>query len=331
MLAAGGGVPARADRASAATHAAHARSALADSAARRLACPSCAAPLAPARLRGLLTQDELAAWAELERERLFATLPGVVRCPHCQSAAPADDGARHHAVCGSCRHSFCTLCFAGYHPGRMCASDAGRLAVLRARAAGGCASAADAAELTRREDDALSRALITAIAKPCPRCADTFIEKSGGCNKVVCRACGDPFCFTCGCSVDPADPYGHYRAGACILFDEADVAAWNAAMAAEGAAAAVDAGDRVPGPPHQRLPPPPPGRGHWLAFAPRAARCPVCGSAVAAQGGNNDVRCRACTTRHCLACGDILRGRGAGAIHFGPRPPRCPQHGARGG
>jgi len=311
--------------------AALARSALADRAPRRLACPSCAGPLAPARLRGLLTDAELSSWADLDRERLLATLPGLVRCPHCGGPAPGDDGdggasssASHHAVCVSCSHSFCTLCFAGYHPGRICASDAGRLAVLRARLAGGCASAADTAELRRREDDAASRALIERTAKPCPGCA-TPISKTGGCNKVVCRACGGPFCFTCGGTVDATDPYGHYRSGACILFDEADVAAFNAAVAAEGAAALAD--DRVPGP---RLPPPPPaGRGHWLAFAPHAARCPVCASLVARAGNSNDARCGACATRHCAACGEILRGRGAGATHFGPRPPRCPQHGAR--
>jgi hypothetical protein len=41
-------------------------------------------------------------------------------------------------------------------------------------------------------------------------------------------------------------------------------------------------------------------------------------------GNNNLIACWSCTSRFCYCCRTVLRGRGAGGTHFGPRG--CKQH-----
>ncbi|BGP26799.1 hypothetical protein JCM10295v2_005759 [Rhodotorula toruloides] len=68
----------------------------------------------------------------------------------------------------------------------------------------------------------------------CPGCG-THIEKSHGCNHMACERCSSHFCFRCGSSISPSDPYKHFSAphSTCYgkLFDfhpggEPDVGEW---------------------------------------------------------------------------------------------------------
>ena len=58
-------------------------------------------------------------------------------------------------------------------------------------------------------------------SKRCPRC-DAAIEKSGGCNKVVCGFCRCIMCWKCGREIHG---YDHFKKR-CRLFDEAEEQAW---------------------------------------------------------------------------------------------------------
>ena len=49
------------------------------------------------------------------------------------------------------------------------------------------------------------------------------IQKSEGCNKMTCGACGAAFCWRCSRAVEG---YEHFRAGACVLFDHGDIQRW---------------------------------------------------------------------------------------------------------
>ena len=49
------------------------------------------------------------------------------------------------------------------------------------------------------------------------------IQKSEGCNKMTCGACGAFFCWRCNRAVEG---YDHFRAGACVLFDHGDIQRW---------------------------------------------------------------------------------------------------------
>ena len=59
-------------------------------------------------------------------------------------------------------------------------------------------------------------------AKRCPSCG-MAIQKSEGCNKMTCGACGAAFCWRCSRAVDG---YDHFRAGACVLFDHGEIQRW---------------------------------------------------------------------------------------------------------
>lgn len=49
------------------------------------------------------------------------------------------------------------------------------------------------------------------------------IEKSAGCNKMTCTNCGAFFCWRCNKRVEG---YEHFRTGKCILFEDAEINAW---------------------------------------------------------------------------------------------------------
>ena len=49
------------------------------------------------------------------------------------------------------------------------------------------------------------------------------IQKSEGCNKMTCGACGAFFCWRCNRAVEG---YDHFRAGACVLFDHGEIQRW---------------------------------------------------------------------------------------------------------
>lgn len=63
--------------------------------------------------------------------------------------------------------------------------------------------------------------------KQCPTCK-MAIQKAAGCSHMICGSCGTHFCWRCNKSIDG---YEHFRAGACILFDEGEIRAWEMQMA----------------------------------------------------------------------------------------------------
>ena len=60
----------------------------------------------------------------------------------------------------------------------------------------------------------------------CPQC-ETAIEKSMGCNHMLCTRCKTHFCYLCGNWIDPKEPYHHFnnQNSSCNqrLFDGVDV------------------------------------------------------------------------------------------------------------
>jgi E3 ubiquitin-protein ligase RNF14 len=54
------------------------------------------------------------------------------------------------------------------------------------------------------------------------------LVNSHGCNHMTCNRCSSHFCYRCGESISPQDPYAHYRrpGHACFekLFDQEEIA-----------------------------------------------------------------------------------------------------------
>lgn len=72
------------------------------------------------------------------------------------------------------------------------------------------------------EEERALRAWLDANATECPGCA-AWVNKSEGCSHMTCSKCGSHFCYRCGQSLRPSDPYKHYNTpgGRCYgkLFD----------------------------------------------------------------------------------------------------------------
>ena len=66
----------------------------------------------------------------------------------------------------------------------------------------------DCSEYTSRADvnaeETLSMNAISATAKACPRCA-AWVERTGGCNVIVCASCGGSYCWLCLALLPPGD------------------------------------------------------------------------------------------------------------------------------
>lgn len=161
---------------------------------------------------------------------------------------------------------------------------------------------------------------------PCPSCRAP-IYKSSGCNKMTCPNCSQFFCWCCRklisgydvrglpgrerAGLDPAPPSPqHFGQYSCPLFDEHEIAAWEAMWQGGGRAA-------------PRRP-----RFEQVADIERARRrrcCPGCGRLQNCDGGNNHMRCEGCRMRFCFFCGrPVVKF----AEHFRVADG-CPQHGDR--
>lgn len=149
-----------------------------------------------------------------------------------------------------------------------------------------------------------------------------------------CAACSTSFCFVCSAVVE--EGYSHFGSGKCRLLSAEEIARWEREERGAGGqgAAAAAAADRNAfwlGLARQQQQQQQRGRGDGgggngngnnnLPLRPiKVSRCPTCGAQHA--GESNDRRCGNCKTRHCGACGEVLR---KGLVHFG-RPPKCPAH-----
>ncbi|EFN52541.1 hypothetical protein CHLNCDRAFT_138969 [Chlorella variabilis] len=264
----------------------------------KLRCPDpgCGAALAPGVLRRVLSPDDFGRWEQLTLQRTLDTMPDAAYCPRCSSLALED--ADSCAQCPTCLFVFCSLCNEGWHPGTTCVSAETKLAMVRRKLAGGGRAAVD--DLRRQEQELLSLAQIEAgwaalckMSKRCPQCG-MATQKAEGCNKMACGGCGAYWCWRCGKEIDG---YRHFRSGQCILFDEAEILRWEAQWEEMQAAARVMAA---------------------------GLRNEMCGQVNHKIGNNNHLACWSCTSHFCYCCRAVLRGRGAGGSHFGPRG--CKQH-----
>ena len=298
--------------------------------------PGCKEPLAAHTLKNILDPEVFERWESLTLQRALDQMADAAYCPRCGTLS-LEDLSDNCADCPKCFYIFCTLCNEGRHPGVQCVSAETRLAMLRRKAEGGGSAAV--AELRKKEHEMMSLATIEKSTKPCPACG-MAIQRSEGCNKMVCGNCNAFFCYKCGKQISG---YDHYKAGgACVLFDEAEILRWERRWQEQAGAHAAAAfrndyllefgdngqeegdlglgeninrraGNRGGG-----------GGGAVGRVAPLpTASCPQCGQPNYRFARNNHLQCWSCTRHFCAVCKTVLQRRGGG-MHFGPK--KCPQH-----
>jgi len=301
--------------------------------------PGCNEPLAAHLLHQILEPEIFERWETLTLQRALDQMSDAAYCPRCNTLS-LEDLSDNCADCPKCFFVFCTLCNEGRHPGVQCVSAETRLAMLRRKAEG--AGSAAVAELRKKEHEMMSLATIEKSSKPCPACG-MAIQRSEGCNKMVCGNCNAFFCYKCGKQISG---YDHYKAGVgeCVLFDEAEILRWERRwqeQAGAHAAAAFrndyllefggdngqdenqfGANENINRRGGNRGGNGGGGGGDRVAPLPMS-NCPSCGQPNYRFARNNHLHCWSCTRHFCAVCRTVLQRRGGGN-HFGPKG--CPQH-----
>lgn len=134
----------------------------------------CQAQIGDADVRSIVTQE---LQDRLDRFREIKADPAARECPQCSTLVLGGSARRPRLVCSCCTAEFCFL-HAGAHPGQTCRQY----------------------EQSRRVDERLARAYVSATSRPCPGCRKP-IEKNGGCNHMTCPDCRTDFCWLCGFNI----------------------------------------------------------------------------------------------------------------------------------
>ncbi|MEW5307671.1 MAG: hypothetical protein WDW36_010049 [Sanguina aurantia] len=286
----------------------HCRTQLEEGAVDNLRCPQpkCRLALSPCALQQMLTAAELERFEALVLQRTLNAMQDIVYCPRAGCQTVCIEDGDHLAQCPTCFFAFCSLCGESWHAGTQCMDPATALEILakRNQRGGGENRIADA----RKELDLLNQMkslkLMAETTRRCPMC-DMGIDKSEGCNKMTCLSCGTFFCWKC---LSIIEGYDHFGRDSCSMFDLEEIQRWNAQMQehAPPREAVAEARHMV---------------GLMRDLGARPCFCPRCGQQNVKEGGNNDVRCWACSSHFCYLCRSAFAKSGA---HF--RAGGCKQH-----
>ena len=243
-----------------------------------------------------------------ERIQLQKTLDGmadIVWCPKNTCATPCIEDSDNLAECPQCRFAFCTICYNNWHPGVQCVSAEVRIRMMQAKnnRTRMLQSRQEKEEQLKLLHEQMSLAVIEKSTNQCPSCK-MAVAKSAGCNKMTC-SCGTKFCNQCNEDITDIG-YEHFYNGACDLFDQEALTAWNKEMGNMGRNVAV--------------------RGNQGGDFSIGEKCPRCRQ-MNAKGvdGSNRLLCWACNTPYCYLCRSVVTKGKFAKNHFGKGG--CPQHG----
>ncbi|WVQ82772.1 hypothetical protein IAT38_004904 [Cryptococcus sp. DSM 104549] len=143
-----------------------------------------------------------------------------------QEAAPppaaTEDRWAAYRLCPKCNFSFCLYCSCTWHgPHTVCALPATSALVMeylsypegsegRARIEVQRGKTNMERMVARWQEDELNKKWLEASTSACPGCG-VRVEKSHGCNHMTCGRCQAHFCYRCGESIRPTDPYRHFN------------------------------------------------------------------------------------------------------------------------
>jgi len=151
-------------------------------------------------VKNILAEDK-ELWEKYDRLLLLKT-DGIIHCPgkDCNGRFVIDEGIQF-PVCPICHFEFCKLCLKQSHKNKTCEEFKEWL-------------------IQQDKEEKLNEEWKNSHTKRCPKCGAS-IEKSVGCNKMICSECKTIFCFLC-CKVFPTSNacYDHFTGNPyCYLYD----------------------------------------------------------------------------------------------------------------
>ena len=187
-----------------------------------IGCPAskCAHLIPPGIVQQLVPPTLYARYDQLLLQRTLDGMSDIVYCPRptCQCVTIKDKDS-NMAVCPRCKFSFCILCKRTWHGISACKLLPNDIKELKDVYDNGDTDIKRSLEQQYGKDNLLkafqeydSHSWIKSNSKECPSC-HANIEKSHGCNKMVCTHCTAHFCWLCSAILSRHNPYSHFQYG----------------------------------------------------------------------------------------------------------------------
>lgn len=151
-------------------------------------CPRqwCQGPARPTKYPKVTDLSRMDGWEDSDTEA--SPEPAAAQTDPANAKPPA--AGERLAICDDCNYAFCRICLSGWH---------GEFVRCWPR------TTAELSEVERR-----SYNYIRLNTSPCPYCSSP-IQKTLGCNHMLCNQCGTHFCYLCSGWLDPHNPYAHFN------------------------------------------------------------------------------------------------------------------------
>lgn len=170
----------------------------------------------------LVGEEGRKRWEWLQEKARVESDPAITWCPReaCQAPVPKlSEDEEKLRVCPACDYSFCVFCRRGWHGTRNACALPQSSAIVSGYLSGDAEQrrtlevrygAANIKRLVAAyEEERALQEWLQAHSTQCPGCS-AWVEKSQGCNHMTCAKCASHFCYRCGKSISPRDPYKHF-------------------------------------------------------------------------------------------------------------------------
>ncbi|THX95683.1 hypothetical protein D6D02_07434 [Aureobasidium pullulans] len=155
----------------------------------QVSCPQCPSLLQQHEIQNLATPECFAKYARFARRAALSSNPDYRYCfsTSCESGQ-VYEGSEPVFSCQECGHRHCTVCEVDWHKDETCEQYQARNQIQKGY-------------------EAESEATLQATSKPCPNC-QARIEKSDGCDHMLCSQCQHQFCWACLADFIPIARHG---------------------------------------------------------------------------------------------------------------------------
>ncbi|XP_003745898.1 E3 ubiquitin-protein ligase RNF14 [Galendromus occidentalis] len=188
--------------------------------------PGCDTEILGSEVKRLIGAECFERYDELLLKRYLNSEKDITTCARrsCEKPVIADPSSTV-ATCAECNYSFCTDCRRANHGINPCIlnSEAEKATIEQYLKGDSTTRATLEKKYSKKYLKALiandeSEKWISKNSKKCPNCR-TDIEKSEGCNKMVCWKCHSKFCYLCGKDLDRLkNPYDHFSVSGSLCY-----------------------------------------------------------------------------------------------------------------
>ncbi|KAH8120636.1 hypothetical protein DFH11DRAFT_1499658 [Phellopilus nigrolimitatus] len=183
-------------------------------------------------VRRVVSDKEVIRWKWLKAKKAIEKDPTIIHCPIpiCQAPVPkpvtdpnSSSGWDRFRSCSSCGFNFCAFCKHTWHgPLSECPKSVTHSLVMvyldlpegspeRAALERKFGKGVVLKLVKDYEEEQSTGEWLQSSTTACPGCS-VHVEKSLGCNHMMCAKCQQHFCYKCGAKLRALDPYAHFSA-----------------------------------------------------------------------------------------------------------------------